>query len=161
MFQRIKKLVKRYSKRIYVKWLRWNRKQKTAEQKRLSESEKICMSICRGLITNPNSKFLLAPVSGKRYIKNPELELFVILNDKNISITNHIYHYDVNVEDFNWFRLINMYDAKVETIRQEYENEIMSQIENSLTKIQNKVKGIESLIKERNEKIDDMLETNK
>ena len=159
MFNKIKKYFTRLSKRLYVKWLLWNRRQKTAEQKKISESEKICMSICRGLITNPNSKFLLAPVSGKRYIKNSELELFVILNDKNISITNHIYHYDVTVEDNNWFRLINMYDAKVETIRQEYENEIMSQIENSLTKIQNKVKGIESLVKDRNQKIDNLVES--
>ncbi len=120
MLNKIKKYFTRISKRLYVKCLLWNRKSKTAEQKKISESEKICMSICRGLITNPNSKFLLAPVSGK-----------------------------------------NMYDAKVEAIRQEYEDEIMSQIENSLTKIQNKVKGLEFLIQERNEKIDDMLETNK
>ena len=145
IFIRIQKFFKRTAKRLHVRWVQFNRKSKTDAEKKISETEKICISICRNLITNPNSKFLLAPVSGKRYIKNTELELFVILNDRNISITNHIYHYDVTIEDINWFRLINMYDAKVETIRQEYENEIMSQIENSLTKIQNKVIDIKEV----------------
>lgn len=140
MLKKIKKYFNRMAKRLYVKWMQWNREGKTKEQKKISETEKICISICRNLITNPNSKFLLAPVSGKRYIKNSDLELFVILNDRNISITNHIYHYDVVVQDRNWFRLINMYDLKVESIRLEYENEIMSQIENSLNKIQQKVR---------------------
>jgi hypothetical protein len=35
-----------------------------------------------------------------------------------------------------------MYDGKVETIRQEYEDQIMSQIEHSLHKIQEKIKSI-------------------
>jgi hypothetical protein len=143
MFQKLKKYSKRLSKRLYVKWLQWNREGKTKEQKKVSETEKICVSICRNLISNSDSKFLLAPVSGKRYIKNSELDLFVILDDRHISITNHIYHYDVTVQDRNWFRLINMYDLKVESIRIEYENEIMSQIENSLSKIQQKVRFLD------------------
>lgn len=140
MFKKIKKYLKRFFKRLYVKWVQWNRSSKSEEQKKVSETEKICVSICRNLITNKDSKFLMAPVSGKRYIKNSDLDLFVILDDRHISITNHIYHYDVAIQDRNWFRLVNMYDLKVESIRIEYENEIMSQIENSLSKIQQKVR---------------------
>jgi hypothetical protein len=147
MIDKMKKLIKRLSKRLYVRWLQWNRNGRSEKERKIADTEKICMSICRNLITNPNSKFLLAPVSGKRYIKNSDLELFVILDDRNISITNHVYHYDVKVEDRNWFRLINMYDLKVETIRMEYEQEIMSQIENSLYKIQEKVRGMETISK--------------
>jgi hypothetical protein len=40
-----------------------------------------------------------------------------------------------------------MYDLKVEAIRMEYEQEIMSQIENSLYKIQEKVRGMENISK--------------
>lgn len=140
MLKKLKKYINRMSKRLYVKWIQWNREGKTKEQKKVSETEKICVSICRNLIMNSESKFLMAPVSGKRYIKNSDLNLFVILDDRHISITNHIYHYDVSIQDRNWFRLINMYDLKVESIRIEYENEIMSQIENSLSKIQQKVR---------------------
>lgn len=141
----MEKFIKRITKRIYVKWLIWNRNSISKEDKKISDTQKMCMSIARSLITHPESKFLTAPISGKRYIKNAELDLFCILDHGTISITNHVYHYDVNVNDRNWERLSKMYDGKVETIRQEYEDQIMSQIEHSLENIIKKVKSITDL----------------
>ena len=141
----MEKFIKRITKRIYVKWLIWNRNSATKEDKKVSETQKMCMSIARSLITHPESKFLTAPISGKRYIKNEELDLFCILDHGTISITNHVYHYDVVVNDRNWERLSKMYDGKVETIRQEYEDQIMSQISHSLENIIKKVKSITDL----------------
>lgn len=141
----MEKFIKRITKRIYVKWLMWNRNSISKEEKKVSETQKMCMSIARSLITHPESKFLTAPISGKRYIKNAELDLFCILDHGTISITNHVYHYDVNVNDRNWERLSKMYDGKVETIRQEYEDQIMSQISHSLENIIKKVKSITDL----------------
>lgn len=134
------KLIKRLAKRTYVNWLIWNRNNRTDKDNKVSDTEKICMSITRSLIVHSESKFLLAPLSGKRYIKNEEKGLFIIIDRGTISLTNHVYHYDVNLTERNWERLIKMYDGKVETIRQEYEDEIMSQIENSLHIIQDKLK---------------------
>ncbi len=134
------KFIKRLGKRIYVKWLKWNRNNKTDADNKVLETEKVCMSITRSLIINPNSKFLLAPLSGKRYIKNEEKGLFIIIDRGTISLTNHVYHYDVNLTERNWERLIKMYDGKVETIRQEYEDQIMSQIQHALHNIQNRLK---------------------
>jgi len=134
------KLIKRLAKRTYVNWLIWNRNNRTDKNNKVSDTEKICMSITRSLIVHSESKFLLAPLSGKRYIKNEEKGLFIIIDRGTISLTNHVYHYDVNLTERNWERLIKMYDGKVETIRQEYEDEIMSQIENSLHIIQDKLK---------------------
>jgi ABC-type phosphonate transport system ATPase subunit len=140
----MKNIVTRLIKRAYVKWLIWNRNSSQKEQKK-SDTQKMCMSIARSLITHPESKFLMAPLSGKRYIKNAELDLFCILDHGTISITNHVYHYDVVVSERNWERLSKMYDGKVETIRQEYEDQIMSQIEHSLENIIKKVKSINDL----------------
>lgn len=137
----MKKFILRLLKRGYVKWLVWNRNSQSKELQKLSETQKMCMSIARSLITHPDSKFLLAPLSGKRYIKNSEMGLFLILDDRTLSITNHIYHYDVVINDRNWERLTKMYDGKVENIRQEYEDQIMSQIEHSLENIIKKVKS--------------------
>ena len=141
----MEKFIKRITKRIYVKWLIWNRNSISKEEKKVSETQKMCMSIARSLITHAESKFLLAPLSGKRYIKNAELDLFCILDHGTISITNHVYHYDVVITDRNWDRLTSMYDGKVEGIRQEYEDQIMSQIEHSLENIIKKVKSISDL----------------
>ena len=140
----MKNIVTRLIKRAYVKWLIWNRNSSQKELKK-SDTQKMCMSIARSLITHPESKFLMAPLSGKRYIKNAELDLFCILDHGTISITNHVYHYDVVVSERNWERLSKMYDGKVETIRQEYEDQIMSQIEHSLENIIKKVKSINDL----------------
>ena len=134
------KFFKRISKRLYYKFLIWLRNIKEEEKTKTTETQKMCLSICRSMIVHPDSIFTIAPLSGKRYIKNPTMELFVILDERVISITNHIYHYDVVLDDKNWCRISNMYDQKTEAIRQDYENEIMSQIENSLSKIQGKIK---------------------
>ncbi len=131
--------IKQFAKRSYVRYLNLNRSQSVEDQKN-SDTEKLCMSITRSLITNLESKFLLAPLSGKRYIKNENLEIFVILDRGSISITNHVYHYDVTLSNRNWQRITGMYDNKVEGIRQEYEDEIMQNIEHSLSAIQNKIK---------------------
>ena len=101
----------------------------------VNQNERLCKSICYKLINLPDSKFLIAPISGKRYIKNSRLELFVILDDKRISITNHVYHYDVVFTDRDFDRITRMYDNKTETIRQEFENDMKSQIQSSLSTI--------------------------
>ena len=139
VFTWTKRRIKQFARRSYVRYLNYNRTMAEDNQKN-SDTEKLCMSITRSLITNPESKFLLAPLSGKRYIKNENLEIFVILDRGTISITNHVYHYDVTVSNRNWQRIIGMYDNKVEGIRQEYEDEIMKNIEHSLSAIQNKIK---------------------
>jgi hypothetical protein len=136
----IAKFFRRLAKRTYVKWVIFNRST-SAEKQKISETQKLCLSICRTLITHKDSKFLIAPISGKRYIKNTALSLFVIFDAHIISMTNHVYHYEVDIDDRNWQRITHMFDDKVETIRREYENEIMSQIENSLHKLQEKVKS--------------------
>jgi len=138
MFKRIKSFFKRWSKRLYVKYRNLNQRNSSPEEVEISRTQKICMSITRSMITHPDSEFLIAPVSGKRYIKNDTLDLFVVIQNHKLSITNHVYHYDVVVSDRNWERLIKMYDGKVEIIRQEFEDQIMSQIVHSLDQIKSK-----------------------
>ncbi len=136
----MKKLIKkvfRFFKRIYYRMVIFNRRASERNQPQ-SQTEKIACAITRKLINHPDSKFLLAPLSGKRYIKNSDMGIFVILYKETISITNHVYHYDMIISQRNWNRLTVMYDNKVENIRQEYEDDIMSQIKNSLENLNNK-----------------------
>lgn len=96
-------------------------------------------AICRRLISHPDSKFLIAPLSHKRYIKNDPLGMFIVLSNNRINITNHIYNYDVNLSSAISDKLNNMFDNKVELLRQTFENEIKSQIKHSLTTILEKL----------------------
>ena len=88
----MKKLLKRWFKRLSVKTKRWFRNNPLNQKRELTKNETICLSICRKLINHPESVFLIAPVSLKRYIKNEPLGLFVVLDDTQVSITNHVYH---------------------------------------------------------------------
>jgi hypothetical protein len=96
-------------------------------------------AICRRLISHPDSKFLIAPLSNKRYIKNDPLGMFIVLSDNQINITNHVYNYDVNVSSVISNKLDTMFDKKVESLRLSFELEMRSQIKHSLTTILEKL----------------------
>ena len=130
--------IKRFIKRLYAKYLK-NVRYTTNQTPENNHNERICKSICYKMINNPNSKFLIAPLSGKRYIKNEVLKVFIILDDKKVTITNHIYHYDVILTQRDFDRVSHMYDNKTEEIRNEFENEMMSQIVVSLSTILHKI----------------------
>lgn len=130
--------IKRFIKRLYAKYLK-NVRYTTNQTPENNHNERICKSICYKMINNPHSKFLIAPLSGKRYIKNEVLKVFIILDDKKVTITNHIYHYDVILTQRDFDRVSHMYDNKTEEIRNEFENEMMSQIVVSLSTILYKI----------------------
>jgi hypothetical protein len=133
-------LIKRFFKRLYVRYLIWLKYNKWSERNEdPNPNERLCKSICHKLINQPDSKFLIAPISGKRYIKNSRLKLFVILDDRRVSVTDSLYHYDVVLSDRDWDRLSLMYDNKTEKIRQDFEDEMRSQIKSSLNNILDKL----------------------
>jgi len=135
----MKMYLRKVFKRMYTKFVIWHRYKFFSEKSRLAENEKICTAICRKLINHENSKFLIAPLSGKRYIKNVVLGLFIVLDDRKISITNHVYHYDVVLSQRDWDKLVILYDNKTEKIRNGFEDEIKSQIVHSLSSILEKI----------------------
>jgi len=135
----MKKFLKKLMKRLYVKFVLWHRYRFFSTTKGIQVNEKICTAICRKLINHPDSKFLIAPLSYKRYIKNAKLELFVVMDERRVEITNHVYHYDIVLEQKEWVKLTQLFDSKTENIRQEYENEIKSQIIHSLSTILEKI----------------------
>ena len=94
--------------------------------------EKTCKAICRKLIIHQASNYSIAPLSEKRYIINKELGIFVVIVDNRVEITNHVYHYIIKLSEKDITKLKRQFDSKVEEIRLEYENEIKSQINNTL-----------------------------
>jgi hypothetical protein len=124
----MKRLLKRFGIKIYKLFKRNKRKD-------VSENEIKAAAICRKLINHPLSKFLIAPLSKKRYIRNEKLRMFIVISDNKIRIVNHVYSYDIVIIDPEYQRLEKMFDSKVESMRLKFEEEINSQIEYSLTTI--------------------------
>lgn len=97
--------------------------------------QKVCLSICRKLIKHPGSIFLIAPISGKKYIKNEEKGIFIVMVEQHINITNHTYNYSVFISPRDWQRISYFFDQETEKRKNEYETQIKSQITHSLDNI--------------------------
>jgi len=97
--------------------------------------EQKAMTIFRNMLRNPDSKFTIAPVSGKRYIVNKPLDIFILIDDSYLEITNHIYHYEIKLRYDNATKLIKLFNSRVESDAISYEQEIKSNIQMSLDTI--------------------------
>jgi|688.fasta_scaffold1186765_2 hypothetical protein len=136
----------KFFKRLAIRRIAKARNQFDYQDPGLLGDVHICKSICRKLITSEGSKFLIAPLSSQRYIKHSELGIFVILDDKKISVINHEYYYsNILLSNRDWDKLTKMYDTKVERIRQELKNEMKSQIKYSLKGILDRVDNSKKL----------------
>jgi hypothetical protein len=131
--------MKRFLKRLRIKMYALAKRTLTPSRRDFTDSEIRSAAICRKLINHPDSIFLIAPLSHKRYIKNEPLGMFVILSDGKLNITNHVYNYDVMVPSVLSDKLCNMFDTKVESSRQKFESEMHGQIQHSLKTILDKL----------------------
>ena len=104
-----------------------------------SEYEKDCIAICKKLIAKEETILLLTPISNKRYIRNEELQIFVILGSHTVKIINHVYSYTVFLETKEWDNITQVFDAEVEKRREKFEKEITSNIKHSLQNILHKI----------------------
>ncbi len=135
MKQFFKRFFKRMRLKIYLKFKSISR----INMSLIDANEVKSSAICRRLIAHPDSHFLIAPLSNKRYIKNDPLGMFIVLSNNRINITNHVYNYDVNLSQVIADKLDTMFDNKVEALRLSFELELKSQIKHSLTTILEKL----------------------
>ena len=78
--------IKRLIQKWYISIVRWS----TPPMEK-SEYERDCIAICKKLISKEDTILLLTPISNKRYIRNEELQIFVILEGHNVKVINHVY----------------------------------------------------------------------
>jgi hypothetical protein len=76
-----------------------------------------------------------APISNKKFIKNEENEISIILDSYNVQVINHIYSYNVYLSEKSWDYLISYFNNEIEKRREEFEKEITSNIKHSLQNI--------------------------
>jgi hypothetical protein len=105
----------------------------TEQEKSIYERD--CIAVCKKFINQPDSIMLLTPISGKRYIRSEKNEIFIILDSHRVKIINHVYAYDVHINDKSWNQIISLFDNEVEKRREEFEFQITSNIKSSLQKI--------------------------
>lgn len=104
--------------------------------------EKTCFKICLKLVSHHDTEFMIAPMSGKRYLKNDSLGIFIICYDNRVEITNHTYSYNVRLTGRDWERLMYIFDTETEKRRLNTENQISSQINNTLHDVLERISNL-------------------
>ena len=100
-----------------------------------SEYDRESYAICNKLMHDPDSVLLMSPISGKRYIKNDKIQIFIILERSMITIVNHQYSYNIEVWGKPMHRIERLFDVEVEKRREAMESEIRSNVKHSLSNI--------------------------
>lgn len=135
--KKIKRFFKRLKLRIYLSFRRSDFAP-SYKDKPLTY-EKTCFLICLKMIQNPETKFMIAPMSNKRYLENKQMDLFITMDFGRVDLTNHVYHYSVKLNNRDWERITKIFDQETEKRRLNYEDTINSQIKNSLHNVLEKV----------------------
>lgn len=128
----MKHKARRIFQSLAIKWLRFFENKETREP---SAYEKECIAVCKALINHEDSVLLISPISGKRYIKSEDDQIFIIIEDNQITIVNHNYSYNIDIWGNALDRISNMFDVEVEKRRDTMESEIRSNVKHSLSNI--------------------------
>lgn len=106
----------------------------------ISYQEQVSTDICKKLISKPETRLNFAPKSYKRFIKNEKYDMFIVIHNRAINIINHVYSYTVYLEDQKlWDDLLETFDSELENRRQLLEEEIINNIQHSLSNILSKI----------------------
>jgi hypothetical protein len=124
--------IKRLSQKLYITWKR------SLDPNRIPKKDPQQTSIlliCKKIISNKDSTLLIAPISGKRYIKYEKGNLFIILSKEQIEIINHVYSYIIPMNSIILHKIEKIFDNRLEEIRLDMEMEIKNNIQKSLSQL--------------------------
>ena len=106
----------------------------------IPEEEKITIDICSKLLDDPNSKLTIAPLVNKRFVKNKEKDMYLVIHEHTINLINHVYSYSIYVSDSqSYVDIVNKFDKMLDEERLKLEEEIKNNIQHSLSSILNKL----------------------
>jgi hypothetical protein len=142
----MKKKVIRFFRRLRLRFYLWTKKGRIMPtyQDETTPYEKTCFMICLKVIKHPTTKFMIAPMSSKRYMENKELDIFITMDYNRIDLTNHVYHYSVKLSNRDWERVIQIFDMETEKRRLNYEESVNSQIKNSLHSVLERISNFDN-----------------
>ena len=85
---------KRYIQRTAIKTIRL---MNPGIDKHASDYDHEAFSISKRLISKRETTLLISPISGKRYIKSDDNQLFIIIESHQMTIVNHQYSYNIDI----------------------------------------------------------------
>ena len=111
-------------------------KEKFDPRPEVTDEERYAIQIAKKLIKLPNTHLYIAPISNKKYIKNDEKQMFIVIEGPNLTLINHVYSYREFIENSLLFSdLMDTFNITIENKRLELESEIKNNIQHSLKNI--------------------------
>jgi len=130
------KLMHSLKRTIQKSYIEFRRKTKIPEEAK-SEYTYEFMAIHKKLIKDKETELLIAPISAKRYLKNENFGITIVLHKRNAEIINHVYSYSIHLDDKSWEKVDREFDEELEKRSEEFEVEITANIKKSLKNILN------------------------
>jgi hypothetical protein len=100
-----------------------------------SENANEFLIICQKAIEKPESELIVSPLTSKMYVKNDELGIMIIMQLKNIQVINHIYSYNMVVDEYTWRDILDIFNNEKERRCLDLEKKGKSNIKHSLKNI--------------------------
>jgi hypothetical protein len=91
--------------------------------------------ICKKAIEKPDSELIVSPLTTKMYVKNDKLGIMIIMQHKVIQVINHIYSYNMVVDEYTWSNIVDIFNNEKERRCIELEKKAKSNIKHSLKSI--------------------------
>lgn len=128
--------IKRAKQRTYIKY---KKAFDPSYRTETDEQQTSAYLICKRLIEKEGTSLLMAPVSGKRYIKQEDGDLFIIIGHDSIQIINHVYSYTIPMAGHVLIKTMDAFDNKLEKERIQLEFDVKSNIQKSLNQIKDEL----------------------
>jgi hypothetical protein len=107
---------------------------------KITDEERFAVEISKKIIGLPDTLLYYTPLSQKRIIKNDSKQMYVVINERNITIINHVYSYSIYIESDELYESVtDLFNQILEKKREVIESEIKSNIQHSLKTISEKL----------------------
>lgn len=129
---------KRISQRVGIKI---HRLMDTADREMTSsgEAEKDAAVIFRKMIKDIDSELLMSPISQKKYVRNEETRILLILDNYELTVINHVFSYNIRISQRTNRSLTDAFNVELEKRRLEMENGFKENVKHSLKTIITKI----------------------
>lgn len=129
---------KRISQRVGIKI---HRLMDTTDREMTSsgEAEKDAAVIFRKMIKDIDSELLMSPISQKKYVRNEETRILLILDNYELTVINHVFSYNIRISQRTNRSLTDAFNVELEKRRLEMENGFKENVKHSLKTIITKI----------------------
>ena len=125
--------LRRLSQRVAIKMARAMDPNERAG--RLDPAELDAANVFRKMAKSEKSELLISPISDKRYVKNDERQVLLILDNYEITLINHVFSYTIRISQKTAKQLVDTFNTETEKRRLEMESEFKNNVRHSLQTI--------------------------